>query len=205
MPAIGLTTPVRKAGLQNFQLNAGIFLINFNYSTAANSEDLRTAIKAAVVAGTNILGITRGGGSFVVTSEMRTPEFDGQRYRFVNGEFVDSVDAYLSGTLLEVTPENFKHLVATGDSSTTGKITTVTVHTQVVEDDYIDSLVWVGDLADGRYVLIDLKNALNTSGLNMTFTDKGEGTIPFEFHAHQDEVDDYDNAPFTIKFIDNPN
>ena len=64
-----------------------------------------------------------------------------------------------------------------------------------------NAFLYVGDIADGSVVLIDLKNALNTTGLTMTFTDKGEGTIPFEFHAHQDSVNDTDTAPFTVKYF----
>ena len=202
MSAIGLTTPARSDGLKKFQLNAGIFLMNFDMSDIDDSSDMRTAIAAAITAGTDILGITRGGGSFQVTSEMRQPEFDGQRYRYVGGEFVDSADAFLSTTLLEVTPANMKYAIGSGALDTSGKI--VSMHTQVTDEDYIPTLTWVGDLADGSFVAIELKNALNTSGLNLTFTDKGEATIPVEFHAHQDEVSDYDEAPFKIIFIENP-
>ena len=200
MSAIGLTTPARAAGLKKLQLNAGIFLLNFDRSAITTEAALRTAIAAAVTSGENLLGITRGGGSFQVTSEMRTPEFDGQRYRYKGGEFVDSADAFLSTTLIEVTPENMKYAIGSGSIDTTGKI--VSMHTQVTEEDYIPTLTWVGDLAAGGFVLIEIKNALNTSGLNFTFTDKGEATIPVEFHAHQDEVSDYDEAPFEIVFFD---
>ena len=51
-------------------------------------------------------------------------------------------------------------------------------------------------------MLIALKNALNNSGMTMTFSDKGEGTIPFEFHAYQETVEDYDYAPFEVIFLD---
>lgn len=199
MSAIGLTTPARSAGLRNLQLNAGIFLLNFDRTGITTEAALRTAIAGAVTAGTNILGITRGGGSFQVTSEMRTPEFDGQRYRYKGGEFVDSADAFLTTTLIEVTPENLKYAIGSGSIDQSGNI--ISMHTQVTDEDYIPTLTWVGDLADGSFVLIELKNALNTSGLNFTFTDKGEGTVPVEFHAHQDEVSDYDEAPFKIVFF----
>lgn len=200
MSAIGLTTPARSAGLKKFQLNAGIFLINFDRTGITSESALRSAIATAVENNTGLLGITRGGGSFQVTSEMRTPEFDGQRYSYKGGEFVDSADAFLSTTLLEVTPNNLKYAIGSGSIDETGHI--VSMHTQVEESDYIPLLTWVGDLADGGFVLIELKNALNTSGLNITFSDKGEATIPVEYHAHQDELSDYDEAPFKIVFFD---
>lgn len=203
MGAPGLTSPIRKEAFDNLQLNAGIFLVDFDYSNITDATALKAALATAVQAGTGILGVTRGGGSFTVTKEVRTPEVDGVRYAFKGQDFIDSADAYLSGTLLEVNPANFKRLLSTGDSTTSGKVTTVTMHTAVNPDtDYIDSLIWIGDIADGRLVMIELDNAFNTADFSLTFTDKGEGTMTFEFHARQDDVLDYDNAPFRVKFFE---
>lgn len=205
MGAPGLTSPIRTEAFQNLQLNAGIFLADFDHSTITDATALKTAIASAVTAGTKILGVTRGGGSFTVNKEVRTPDVDGTRYAFKGQDFIDSVDAYLAGTLLEVNPTNFKRLLSTGEVATSGKKTTVTMHTAVnTETDYIDSLCWVGDIADGTLVLIELDNAFNTSDFSLTFTDKGEGTMPFEFHARQAEVTDYDEAPFRVIFFDLP-
>ena len=205
MGAPGLTSPIRADAFQNLQLNAGIFLIDFDHSSITDSTALKTAIKTALADDDNILGVTRGGGTFNVTRETRTPEVDGMRYPFKGADFVDSADAYLSGTLLEVTPKNFARLLATGDPVTSGKKTTITFHTAIdPENDYIEHLAWVGDIADGRTVLIELDNAFNTSDFTFTFADKNEGTMTFEFHARQEEVDDYDEAPFRVVFFDNP-
>lgn len=203
MSALGLTSPIRPDAFKELQLNAGIFLVDFNHSTIATADALKTAIASAVTAGTNILGVTRGGGTFTVTKEIRTPEVDGVRYAFKGQDFIDSADAYLSGTLLEVNATNFKRLLSTGESVTEGKKTTVTMHTAVdPETDYIPSLVWVGDIADGRLIMVVLDNAFNTADFSLTFTDKGEGTMPFEFHARQENVNDYDKAPFKVIFFD---
>lgn len=205
MSAPGLTSPIRADAFQNLQLNAGIFLVDFDYSNIADAAALKTAIKAALNDDTKILGVTRGGGTFTVTREQRTPEVDGMRYPFKGSDFVDSADAYLSGTLLEVTPNNFKRLLGTGDLTTSGKKTTLTMHTAVDPDtDYIDHLAWVGDVADGRLVMIELDNAFNTQDFSLTFSDKGEGTFTFEFHARQADVNDYDNAPFRVIWFDVP-
>lgn len=202
MPVAGYVTPCRTATFQNLQLNAGAFLMGFDYSTYTDATALRTALATALADDTKVLGATRGGGTFVVNSEVREPEVDGKRYRFKGGAFVDSVDAQLTGTLVEIRPEVFARILATGDVATSGKKTTVTMHTAIADSDYIESLVWIGDMSDGGLVLIALKNALNNSGVTLTFTDKGEGTLPFEFHAYQDTVEDYDNAPFEVIFFD---
>lgn len=203
MSAPGMTSPIRTEAFQKLQLNAGIFLTGLDYASITDASALKTAIAAKVTAGTDILGVTRGGGTFTVTREIRTPEVDGMRYPFKGSDFVDSVDSYLGGTLLEATPANFKRLLATADSETTGKKTVITMHTAVdTETDYIPKLCWVGDLADGRLVMIELDNAINTADFSLTFTDKGEGTMTFEFHARQENVTDYDTAPFRVVFFD---
>lgn len=201
---MNMLTACRTDAFKHLQLNAGVFLTGFDYSTATTAAALRTAVATALGDDTKVLGATRGGGTFAVTQETREPEVDGKRYRFKGGTFVDSVDASLTGTLVEINPTNFKKLLATGESTTSGNITTLTMHTAIEDGDYIEKLCWVGDMSDGGCVLIELDNALNTNGLTLTFTDKGEGTIPFEFHAHQAAVEDYDTAPFRVLFLSDP-
>ena len=201
MSAPGSTSPIRTEAFQNLQLNAGIFLIGLDYSSIANAGALKTAIASAVSAGTTILGVTRGGGSFTVQRNIRTPDVDGMRYPFKGSDFVDSVEAYLSGTLLEVNADNFKRLLGSATKTTSSLKTTVTMNTAIASADYLTSLCWVGDIANGQMVLIKLDNAFNTADFSLTFTDKGEGTMPFEFHARQSTVTDYDTAPFEVVFF----
>lgn len=201
---LNFVTPLRSETFENLQLNAGILIKNLDYASTADSSALRTAIQSAITAGTTILGATRGGGSFVVTREVREPEVDGKRYSFKGGKFVDSTDAKLSATLVEITPDNLVLALGSGVKTTSGKKTTIKMNTKISNSDYITKLTWFGELADGRIVAITLNNALNTADLNLTFTDKGEGTLPIEVHAHQASVNDYDQAPFEIVFFGNP-
>lgn len=201
MSAPGSTTALRNSTFDHLQLNAGVFLKNFDYSEIDDADELKDAIVAAIQADTNVLGATRGGGTFNVGREMRNPQVDGLRYRFKGGNFVDSTDPYLSTTLVESTPQNFATALG-GTATTSGKKTTVTMQTAIGDDAYLDNLCWVGDISDGSLVLICLYNALNTANFNFTFTDKGEGAYSVEFHACQDDVLDYDTAPFEVVFFD---
>ena len=56
--APGLTSPIRQETFENLQLNAGIFIKNFDYSSIADADALKTAIASAITSGTNILGAT---------------------------------------------------------------------------------------------------------------------------------------------------
>ena len=205
MAAPGHTSAIREETFENLQLNAGIILKNCDYSSIANAGALKTAIAAAVAGSSGapgtMVGATRGGGSFTVTRELRVPEVDGRRYGFKGDTFVDSVEAQLSTTLIEMTPSNL--VDAFGSAAITGSAPkqTIKLGTVIDTDDYLDNICWVGDMADGRYVLICLKNALNQADFSLTWTDKGEGTLPVEFHAKQADVNDYDYAPFEIVYF----
>ena len=208
MSAPGSLSALREATFDNLQLNCGIFVKNLVYTgtgAPTNAGDLLTLIEG-IIAGTvtnkgDLLGVTRGGGTFSVSREMRDPDIDGLRYKFKGGTFVDSADPSLSTTLVETTADNFA--VALGGTATTsGKITTVKMPTALTDDSYLDNLCWVGDLADGRLVLICLANALNTADISFTFQDKSEGALAVEFHGCQSDVADYDEAPFEVVFFD---
>lgn len=196
-----MTTGLRAETFENLQLNAGVFLLDFNYATATDAATLKTMIADALEAGTGVLGATRGGGSFECTPEIRTVEADGMRYPFKGSTVNDLWTVKLKTTLLESTPENFARALMCADVDTEGSKTTVRVRTNIEAEDYLPSICWIGDTSKG-YVLIKLDNALNLTGASFTFTDKGEGTLPVEFQAHNASLEDQDHAPFEIVFFD---
>lgn len=200
--APGSLSALRDAAFDNLQLNVGLFLKNFKTTAdaATDSASLLTSVRAAISAGTKVLGVTRGGGNFSVSREMRNPDIDGLRYRYKGGSFVDSTDPYLSTTLVETTPENFATALG-GTISTSGKKKTLKMPTALSNSAYLDDLCWIGDLADGSLVMICLYNALNTSDFTFTFQDKSEGSFGVEFHGCQSGVADYDLAPFEVVFF----
>lgn len=197
-----MITGLRPETFMNLQLNAGVFLKNFDYSKFTDASALETAILAALEAGTNILGATQGGGTFQCTPTIRQIAVDGLRYPIVGSTVNDMWTVKLTGVMKEVTPENFKDVLLSADIEGTGNVRKIKVRTDVLPKDYINSLCWVGDTSDQGFVLINLDNVINLNGANFTFTDKGEGTLPFEFQAHHKELKDMDYAPCEIVFFD---
>lgn len=197
-----MITAVRTKTFQNLQLNAGAFLVGFDYSKIETITELKTAIATALADDDNTLGATRGGGVFTAAPEARNIEADGKRYEFVGSTVFDSWSIQMSGTLIEINPNNMKRVLATADvtTKTSSNIKTIKVRTDVNDSDYISSIVWVGDTSQGA-MLIKLENVLNITGATLTITDKGEGTLPFEFHAHQKSVEYSEYAPFEIVYL----
>lgn len=197
-----MITSLRPETFDNLQLNAGVFLVNFDASTFTDAATLEEGILAALEQGDNILGATIGGGTFNATPSIRTIEADGMRYPVIGSTVNDMWTVKLNTTLKEVTPANFQRALISCDMDTSkANVTVLTVRTDIEEKDYIPKLCWVGDTSKG-FVMIELDNALNLAGASFTFTDKGEGTIPVEFQAHVSELDQMDKAPFRVYFFD---
>lgn len=198
-----MTTGLRASTFENLQLNAGMFLANFDYSTATDAATLGALLKTEREKTNNsaLIGATRGGGTFVCTPNTRSIEADGKREEWKGSSVNDGWTIKLTTTLLEINADNLKRSFGTADVTDTEKKHTIKIRTDIKDADYIDSLVWVGDTSKG-YVLIAIKNALNTAGATLTWTDKGEGTIPVEFTAHQDGLETDGYAPCEVIFFD---
>lgn len=199
-------TAVRPQTFERLQLDAGAFVKNFDVSTHTEYDALEEALFAAIKDGTKALGATRGGGTFTATPTIRNREADGKRYEFKGSTVIDFWDIKLTTTLMEITPDNFTLALGTAEKTedktfTVGKKTTIKLRTSIKDEDYIQNLVWFGDTSKG-FVAIALDNALNNTGVTLTFSDKGEGTIPVEFHAYQDTVENNEYAPCAIYFFD---
>jgi hypothetical protein len=198
-----MTTGLRASTFENLQLNAGMFLANFDYSTATDAATLGALLKTEreKASGSALIGATRGGGTFVCTPNTRSIEADGKREEWKGSSVNDGWTIKLTTTLLEINADNLKRSFGTADVTDTEKKHTIKIRTDIKDADYIESLVWVGDTSKG-YVLIAIKNALNTAGATLTWTDKGEGTIPVEFTAHQDGLETDGYAPCEVIFFD---
>lgn len=196
-----MTTGIHNGTFNNLQLNAGAFLRNFDHTALTDAAAVKAALAALIESNDGqLLGMTQGGGTFQCTPTIRNIEGDGIRSPFVGGTVNDGWEVKLTTTLKEITPGNFKDALMSADVTTSGSKTTLTVRTAITEEDYIPRLCWVGDTSEGL-VLIELDNALNVAGATLTFTDKGEGTIPVEFKAHHANATNQEEAPCRVIFL----
>lgn len=196
-----MITGLRSATYDHLQLNAGLFLLGFDWSNANTAEALKAAIDAFVTEGEGVIGATRGGGTFQATPAMRNIEADGLRAPHKRGTVNDGWTVKLTGTMLEFTAENMARALATTTVTTESGVKKIRLRTKIEESDYIPKLCWIGDTSKG-FALIEIENALNVNGATFTFTDKGEGTLPFEFQAHQEDVLAQEEAPCTILYFE---
>lgn len=195
-----MVTGLRPATFENLQLNAGVFLEGFDWSSYTTPAALEEAILAKLESGEGVIGATIGGGSFVCTPSIRQIEADGMRYPIIGSTVNDMWTIELTGTMKEVNAENFKRTLMTAEESAENGVKVLTLRTDIERKDYIPKLSWVGDTSKG-FILIELDNVLNVEGVTFTFTDKGEGSIPFRFQAHASNLNTT-YAPCRIAFFD---
>ena len=177
-----MKTGLTSRTIESLQLNAGVLLTAYTKGEDIAEED--------------ILGATRGGGSFTAVPTMHQAAVDGAPTYVVGLERCDDWVVTLNATMVELNDEAITRALGVGvtKTGTTDKVFTVknTVNTTDFKD-----LYWVGDLSNGQNVVIKIKNALNTGGLNLTFSDRGEGTYALALIGHY-TVSDLENAPFDI-------
>lgn len=65
------------------------------------------------------------------------------------------------------------------------------------QTDFMDSLWWVGDKADGGLVAIELKHALSTGGFSLQTTKNGKGQLALEITGHV-SINDQDTMPMVF-------
>ena len=198
MPIANMITAARAEGFKHIVLNVGALFRNFDVTQYTTTASLKTALVAALGDEDKCLGMTRGGGSFTTTRAMRQIEADGLRYRYVGDTLTDSIDATLNFTFVEVAAKNIGMGLTAVNETTTGQVTKITPRTRIEAGDYIQNLVLATDLNNGGVLVIHFKNAINTADFTVSYTDKGEATYPLEFHPYQDNLEDFDTAPYDI-------
>lgn len=197
MPVTGL----RAESMNNLILNEGAFLVDFDYTQYSTAADLESALATALQNDANLLGATNGGGTFVCTPETRQIEIDGIRGSVKGATHVDNWTVKLTGTLKELKKATISKLLMCADvDETVTNLTKITVRSDIEADDYISHLCWVGSTPYG-YILIGMTDVLNTAGMTMTFQDKNEATVPFEFTSHSNSLTGDNELPVDIYLL----
>ncbi|TCJ05044.1 hypothetical protein [Cytobacillus praedii] len=176
---------------ENLLLDAGAFFVN--YDMDADTFD------SAVTDG-KLLGATRGGGQFSAVPEIRSIEVDGVKGKAKGLQTIDSWEVKMAANVLEVTLEGLsKALTASEVDSTTNNSYDILKAKNYIEiTDYIENITFVGKKSGtADPVIIQIYNAINTTGLTLQTQDKNEAVIAMEFEGHYDDQD-LDNPPFAI-------
>lgn len=130
------------------------------------------------------IGLTRGGGTFIVERVFRDIKADGDRGPVKDRKIIDEevpkltingLDIFTAADLLKYYPAL---------KNTTG---TVTGTLEIASGDYVD-VQWVGKTKDGKACTIKIDDALNLANLEWGLEDKSEVVATLEYTGHYDET-----------------
>lgn len=181
----------------NLQLDAGILVKNIVIS---DTFDITT------ITDENKIGATSGGASFTAEPNLRNifEDLDGAKGNYKDGNVIDTWDITLSSTLKEITKENLKLAIGPSDVVTGMTYDKIVPRLDVNTNDYISNVCWLGTINNNASpIIIELKNAMNTNGLNFTASDKATGGIEVELKAHFD-LTKAEEVPFVIHIPKSP-
>lgn len=177
----------------NLLLDAGAFFIDY---------DVEEDTFASAAAEGKLLGATRGGGSFSAVPTIRPIEVDGAKGRVKGLQVIDEWEIKMNANVLEVTKEGLaKALTASEtDISTDEAYDVITAKNYIELSDYADNITYVGKISGSdKPLIIQIYNAINTTGLTLEAEDKSEAVTEMEFDGHYDEST-LDSPPFAIFF-----
>jgi len=187
----GLTPDVA----ENIQMNSGAIFVNYDLDT----DDYDSAVAAG-----KLIGATRGEMSFSVVPTYRQIEVNGVLTKVKGLQVIDSVEIKLSGSILTLTTDVLAKALGIADIDTTSDefYDIITSSNYLEDSNYLDNITLVGKiLGTQNPITIQLKNALNMSGLVVQLADKAEAVVPVDFMAHIDPSDlaNLDEWPYVIK------
>lgn len=181
---------------ENLLLDAGAFFINFDIE----KDDFDSA-----VADGKLLGATRGGGGFSAVPEIRPIEVDGIRGKAKGMQAIDEWEIKMNANVLEVTKKGLASALTSSeiDTETNETYDILKAKNYIDLDDYYENITYVGKISGSdEPLIIQIYNAINTTGLTLETEDKSEAVTEMEFDGHYDERD-LDHAPFKIFFPKN--
>lgn len=181
---MGKFTVIPKNTFDGLQMDAGVLLKNFDPATGAAPKD------------EDIICATTGGinPTCVPTYSDLGEDVDNCPTNMKELKHLDGWECKMAFTSLGVSPELIRMTLGAADINTTSGA--ITPRRSLDQNDFTD-LWWVGDLANGGFVAIQLKNALSTAGFSLQTTKAGKGQVSVELTGHV-SINDQNTMPMVF-------
>lgn len=172
---MGAYTKIPADTFDQIQMDAGVLLSTFD-------PDNPSVTDAAIIA------VTTGGinATCVPTYSDLAEDIDNCPNNTKELKHLDGWECKMSFTALNFNVDKFKMWLGAADKTakTTTTAAKVTPRNSLAQTDFSDSIWWVGDKTNGGAIVIELKNALSTGGINMQTTKNGKGQLSVELTGH---------------------
>lgn len=180
---------VTSTTVKEIVLDAGAFFKNFVYGTDTY---------ASALAAGKCIGATQGGGTFKAVPTMRQIPVDGIKGKMKGLEVVQAWDVNMAANLLQINADTIALALGMSTETVDAFYEKIVGKNYVLDTDYFTNITYVGkDLGTSKPIVIVVQNALNTTGLNLTFADNAEAVMAVDFAGHYTSSTP-DTPPFEI-------
>ena len=182
-------TQVKYDAFKEIQVEAGVILKRFN---PANP----------VIDRHDIVCVTSGG--ITITAQPSFTDYfedvDNVPNNTKEGKQVEDWTCTLATTALDTSADSIKMALGVADIDANDS-TRITPRKDIDLTDFIDSLWWVGDRADGGFVAVQVLNVLSTDGFALATTKNGKGTTGITLTGHF-SLDSVDTVPMNFYVVE---
>ena len=185
---MGRPTGYSNSTKKNLLLGAGALYKNFIVGT-----------DTPATATAKLIGATQGGLEFKATPTIRNIQIDGILGKVADLDVIDAWETSLAGSFIEINTEVIRRsLAAVSVDDSDDDYTVLEGATEFSADDYLTNVTYIGTLSGSdKPVIIQIKNAIDTGGLDFKTEDGKEGTVDVTFEGRY-AVSDDGVPPFKI-------
>lgn len=182
-------TQVKLDAFKEIQVEAGVIVKNFNPANPVLNR-------------ADIVCVTTGG--ITVTAQPSYSDYfedvDNVPNNTMEGKQLEDWTCTLSTTALDTSAESIKLMLGAADidSNDTNRITP---RRELKLSDFIPSLWWVGDRADGGFAAVQILNVLSTDGFSLKTTKNGKGQTDITLQGHY-SIEAVDTVPMNFYVIE---
>ena len=133
------------------------------------------------------IGLTRGGGQFLVERSYRKINADGDPGGVVGRVTIEESIPKLTTNALQVINDNIINFWPAVKHSSNGEESnsnTMTGTMKINDSDFIPEVKWVGKTKKGKPVIIKVKNAINLENIDFTMQEKNEIIQKITWEGH---------------------
>ena len=169
---MGTYAVIPESTFQDMQLDAGVLLKQFDPANPTVTD-------------ANIITATTGGVQATCQPSYSdlAEDVDNVPNGMMEFQHNDGWECTLSTTALGTSPEMIRMSLGCADIDGTDT-TKIVPRADLQQSDFMSSVWWVGDKADGGFVAIELKNVLSTEGFSLQTTKNGKGQTALTLRGH---------------------
>lgn len=176
---------------RNIAFGAGVYAHNLPWDTVPTPEQVKTGL----------IGATNGGGKVTIKPNVKPLELDGMLVAVKKMEQKAGETAEMETNMAEVSTDYLaKSVIGKASVTQDGKFDVIDSKSKIEDEDYYTGWGYIGQMLDGRALMVIFKNARTTEGLEFETKNGEQVTIPAKVACYSDvaEGEDLEKLPYRI-------